>query len=402
MYDPDPDNIHNVLELSENKQKFDKIKERFMDNSDDLIEKMYSESETRVFIIQDYMSKDLSERIKKSFDNAKTKTKLKLKMCFLSDIRTSLFRAGSPTDLDIIWNYALQIIFIKILQPKYSMTKFRPPWYTDTDTYGQQITKIFKMYMDGIDDQMIKQEISKIQGFEPGVDIDLNLGSDIFGMFEMVKMNFDYVKKNYDVDLFAGMLVKKTYYFANDFIYTQAWSPQSSGETRVFVSKKNMNKFINYDNNEWDDKFFYIRYIRLYAYFDIFHKLIKNNHQSDYDGCYDCYRELMILGNHILWKKQGKMKFDGVMDVENFQNVIEDNIHELLELYNLINKYVYYGIKSSKCPSHNTQKTNYLLVDFYGNGYAYNVKINDQTEYIEKHNVLKKNPYDHGDGFGSE
>ena len=55
-------------------------------------------------------------------------------------------------------------------------------------------------------------------------------------MFEMVKMDFDYVKKNYDVDLFAGMLVKKTYYFANDFIYTQAWSPQSSGETRVLVT----------------------------------------------------------------------------------------------------------------------------------------------------------------------
>lgn len=437
LYDTNQYNMYDVLDLEVNREDMNKLKENYTKNSDDLVTKIFADS-SRVFIIQDYMSIDLSLKIKRAYDkfiksneskgDDKDKVK-KINMCFLSDIRTSLFRAGSPTDLDIMWNYALQIIFIKILQPKYAMTKFRPPWYSEEDIVGQHITKLFKLYVDGADSKKIYQEIDKIKEsdnnsnssmveyqinhssrkasiysdatihFKTGINEDLNISSDIIELFKMVKKDFDYVKDNYKVDLFGGMLEKKTYYFANDFIYTQAWAPPNSGETRVFVSRKNMDKFITYDNHEWEDKFFYIRYIRLFSYFDHFHKILKEKlprTDYDYDGCYDCFRELMILGNYLLCKGQKKSRFDGAMDIKKIQKIIEANTSEILDLYRLINRYVYYDLKSSqKCKSHNTQKMNTLSVKFYivfdpETVYAYNVQIDKKTEKIKKDNVIKK------------
>jgi hypothetical protein len=443
LYDTNQYNVYDVLDLESNREDMKKLKEEYTKDSDDLITKIFADS-NRVFIIQDYMSIDLSLKIKRAYDkfiesrkpieDQETVKVKKINMCFLSDIRTSLFRAGSPTDLDIMWNYALQIIFIKILQPKYTMTKFRPPWYSEEDIVGQHITKLFKLYVDGADSKKIHQEIDKIKEsdnnsesnssiveyqinhssrkistysdatihFKSGINEDLNLSSDIIELFKIVKKDFDYVKNNYKVDLYGGMLEKKTYYFANDFIYTQAWAPPNSGETRVFVSRKNMDKFITYDHQEWEDKFFYIRYVRLFSYFDQFHKILKEKlprTEYDYDGCYDCFRELMILGNYLLCKGQKKTRFDGVMDIKKIQKIIEANTSEILDLYRLINRYVYYDLKpSQKCKSHNTQKMTTLSAKFYivfdpETVYAYNVQIDKKTDKIKKENIIKKSTH---------
>jgi hypothetical protein len=378
------DNTYNVLNLDENKGTMKQIMEKFMEDSNNLVSDIYKD-EDRVFIIQDYMSIDLTERIKKSYDMYKKNDEYDIEMCFLSDIRTSLFRDGNPTDLDIIWNYALQIIFIKILQPKYSMTKFRPPWFDEGDLQAVTIIKMFKEYNEG-------------------KKVDFSLVSDtphLENMFIMVKKDFDFVKSNYDVDMFGGYLNHKTYYFENDFIFTQAWAPPKSGETRVFVSKKNINNFVTYDATEWENKFYFIRYIRTFSYFGIFYELLKNERGNDYDGCYDCYRELLVLGNYLA-KDHQKAKFNGVLDVKKIEEAIRDNIPKLLEMYELINKYVYYDLKPNfKCMfHHNTiKKPDYLIANFASDNddepYIYGIRIDENTkDTITENDIIYKYKYE--------
>ncbi len=372
------DNKYNVLSLQENKENMKKIMDNYMHDSDQLITQMHTDPD-RVFIIQDYMSIDLTKRIKKSYDMYRKSNNVK--MCFLSDIRTSLFREHSPTDLDIVWNYALQIIFIKILKPKYSMTKFRPPWFNTSDEFGTEINKLFKSYDEGKPFENTKQK-------------------EITNIFSMFKKDFDFVKENYGIDMLDGLMNQKIYYFANDFIYTQAWSPPKSGETRVFVSKKNIDKIIIYDNFEWENKFYFLRFVRLFSYFDVFYNVLKYEKDNDYDGCYDCYRELLILGNHLLTKKHGKAKFEGVLDIDKIKKVIESDVQQIFDIYKLINRYVYYDLKPNiKCYFHKTmnRKMDYFVANFYGkddqNPYIFGIKIHNNTEQISKNDVLYKYHY---------
>jgi hypothetical protein len=379
---------YNVLDLDNNYDRMDEIMQNFMNDSVNLVSDMYDDSSNRVFIIQDYMSIELADRIKKSFEYFKTNDENDIDLCFLSDIRTSLFREGNPTDLDIIWNYALQIIFIKTLQPLYSMTKFRPPWFNQSDTEGITILNLFKLYNENENED---EELS-----------------DMTDIFRMIKTDFDFVKKNYGIDIFDGYLDRKTYYFENDFIYTQAWAPSTSSETRLFVSKKNIDKFVVYDATEWDNKFYFMRFARSFSYFDTFYKVLKDVENNDYDGCYDCYRELLILGNYLLNQKRNKKsKFNGVLDIKRIKETIKNDVSKLQELYDLINKYVYYDLKPNfKCMYHHSiiKKSEYIIANFYSddieNPFIYGVKIDEASgndDDVTKNDIVYKYEYEIAD-----
>jgi hypothetical protein len=484
------DKKYNVLDLENNNDEIKSIMDKFMANSDDLVLDIYDDSD-RVFVIQDYMSTDLSIRIRAAYDKYK-KTGKQIKLCFLSDIRTALFGGNGPQDLDVLWNYALQIIFIKILKPQYSMTKFRPPWFDPSQGFGKQINKLFDQYnksenitepvsstvtettsatpnpkeseiegtpnpksfgfglalsqeseIEGTPNPKsfgfglaLSQE-SEIEGTPnpksfgfglalsqeseiEGTDSDSNpdsnpdsnsvqasgqdsdqdsvLGIKFKDVFQMIKRDFDFVKTHYGIDMFGEYMKGKLYYFFNDFIYTQAWAPPSSSESRLFVAKKNINTFIQYDNKEWDNKFYYLRFIRSFAYFGIFHSILKKNKHNDYDGCYDCYRELLILGNFLLSTGNKKLRFGDPIDIQEIETIIRSSGHQVQELYELINKYVFYDLKPNfKCQFHHniTKKPQYITAKFVGNEYQfiYEVRIDENTDIITKKDILYKYDY---------
>lgn len=341
---------YDVLNFTENVNKMNEIKENFYNNNYKKLIKEIMDGDERVFIIQDYMTKDLTKKLKQSLD---TYDDTKLKMYFLTDIRTNFF-GSAPIDLDILWNYALQIIFLKILNPEYSMLKFRPPYFADIDS---DIINKFKLFYS------CKQNNDNYT-------------------FNMMKDDLVYVKNNYNLDMFNNYLNKKFEYFDNNFIYIQPWAPIRSSECRLFVSKKNINKpYINYNQKEWDNKFYYMSLYRQYAYHSIFYDILKNkynmHYNMHYDGCYDCARELIILGNY-LQNKSDNITWE--IDLQAIKNTLSDdkNIKILSKLYKLINKYTYFDL------SHTNYKCKY-------HGYIKKVPHNIKLYYKISHKIHSLN-----------
>ena len=120
----------NVLDTfkSKNKQMYE-IKDEFeKENFKYTVRQLLDDNETKIHIIQDYMTNDLSKLISQSIAEAGHPTNV-----FISDIRTNLFSERGPLDLDIIWNDALQMMFLKNIRPNYSMIKFHPPLHSPID-----------------------------------------------------------------------------------------------------------------------------------------------------------------------------------------------------------------------------------------------------------------------------
>ena len=101
------------------------IKNKFY-NKKNIMDKIIK-SKTKFFIIQDYLNFELSDYLNKLINNSK----YKINLYFVSDIRSVLNK--EPSDIDILWNNALQIIFLKLLKPKYSMLKYRQYFYNKND-----------------------------------------------------------------------------------------------------------------------------------------------------------------------------------------------------------------------------------------------------------------------------
>jgi hypothetical protein len=290
-------NTYNVLNKDEKMKEF---MDDFYNNKLDVINHIMK-SDKRVFIIQDYLTIELTKKLKSYCNDS-------INLYFITDIRTTLIN-NEATDLDIIWNSALQIIFLKILLPKYSMLKFRTPFY---NTYDD----VLKYLKDNSDSFIFK--------------------------------DLEYAKKLCNVDLLKNYINKQYLYFNNDIIYTQAWAPIHSSETRLVISLDNINQpLIKYDNSKWENKFFFYRFIRYYKFYPIFYEKIKNIEKLHYDGCQDCARELMILLEYI-----GKSSKNFNYDLPKLSLLLdnEENIKELIKIYNLINEFTFFRLdKNFKC-----------------------------------------------------
>jgi len=73
----------------------------------------------RVRIINEYFTNDLAHQLKKEYDN----------IIYITDIRTS------PSEKDIKENQIMQKEWYEIMNPEYSLLKFRLPWEKDTFDY---------------------------------------------------------------------------------------------------------------------------------------------------------------------------------------------------------------------------------------------------------------------------
>ena len=352
----DDTQTYNVIDIADlphiNKMKsFKKLFQNYQKNIFDIM----VESTNRVFIIQDYMNIPLTLHLKQYIK----KSKHVLKIYFMSDIRSVLIPKFGASDIDILHNSALQIIYLKELNPIYSMLKFRPPF--------------FMQYV----------EITKLH-------------NNNYEYMEHVKDVFDYVIKNYSINIVDNFLNKKFEYFKNDFIYVQPWAPPVSTESRLFVSQNNISKpFMNYDNIEWENKFYYFKFIRLFKYYPFFYEKLKKYPELHYDGCQDCSREIMILVDYII-QDQNK---DKDYDFDKLLNKLdESNIHKLIYLYELMNTYTFFDLskKNYKCSStrktpigirkimHHTHTKHTKYINFYDKDLNY-ISIDDNNNMVKNY-----------------
>lgn len=225
--------------------------------------------DSRVYIIQDYMSDALCQLIRESIRIADTTSERPINLCFISDLRSRFFSSDSPIDLDFIWNDAIQLIFLKQLQPNFSMLKFHPPYME----YDSSIPLIKEMESGGTRNSM----------------------------FPILATDFKTCKEMYGLDFLEVYKAQhhKHVYFRSSNIWLQAWAPTSSSEARLIISKDDINApYQEYDARIWDDKFQYSRMMRGYAYYGAFYEQIKDIPGHIYDGCYDCAIEIIILLNY--------------------------------------------------------------------------------------------------------
>jgi hypothetical protein len=294
----------------------------------------------------------------------------------LTDIRTSIFdEEMGPHDLDVLWNYALQVIFLKVLNPDFSMLKFRPPFGNDIES---PVIKWFKEYNETNNIDIVPDKLRYIA--------------------KVVKDDLNFVKESYDLDLFGNYLKNKLFYFANDVIYIQPWAPTTSVECRLFVSKKNIsNSYVSYDIFEWENKFFYFNMYKHLAYFPTFHSKIKDD-IPDYDGCYNCMRELMVLGDYILKTQiNDEFKFSAKIDIDTIQELFDDPevIQRIGHVYKLINRYTYFDLSrgNSKC-QHGVirEPLTSVIINFYDGDMTcfYGVSFNKNTSVITRDNIKYK------------
>lgn len=245
----------------------------------------------RVYIIQDYMTRKLSELIRESLEIAKYED-----IGFVSDIRTNMF-GSYPMDGDYIWNDALQLIFMKTLKPRLSMIKFHPPYFAADD-----------------------KSISKLPQY---------MADDIL-----------YVKDHYKIDMIDMYKNRKYLYVANTIIWLQAWAPVTSSEARLIISEKNLTEPpVEYNHDEWDNKFMYFKLMRGYGFYDRYYKEMSKS--TDYDGCFDCTLEIEILLNFIL--KQSHF--------EPIQQLDPKYVKDILYWRRKIDKSLLWKA-TSKCPLH--------------------------------------------------
>ena len=348
------DKKYNVLDIDDKKHIEDM--KRFMNSFNEdrmnIIDYIFN-SNKRVFIIQDYMTIKLTELLKNYIYKISTQ---KPDIYFLTDIRTVLYGDLGASDIDILWNSALQIIFLKGLGPKFSMLKFRTPFF--------------------INQNKVKQ-----------------IAEDNSGKYDFIKNDLNFVKINYKIDLLKNYLQNKFLYFKKDFIYVQPWAPSNSAESRLFVSRENIDaNFIEYSSVEWENKFYFFNIIRFFKFFPLFYEKIKDVKGLFYDGCQDCAREIMIITDYILNNSnnnnnKNNKKNNFGYNLEVLANALENkNVQDKLrEIYELENKFLFYDLykKNYKCKHHGYMDSQRNYIKF-----MYNQKIikvfKDNKIFIEK------------------
>jgi hypothetical protein len=299
---------------------FDKS-EKYLKRMKDMMQYFYTNDEwnmidwvmrgdTRVNIIQDYMTPVLIERLGEYFKRAKN-----VNVYFVTDIRTAL--VGGPFDIDLLWNSVLQAIFLKVIKPTYSMLKYRVPFFND-----------------------VTRDIFKNQSKYPDLKFVFN--------------DLEYFKEKYQMDYVSKYLDGQFYYFEDTDILVQPWAPKNSSETRLFVSQQQIDRpMIRIDCEKFENRMFAFKFIREYKYFPIYHQQLKKYQNNDWDGCQDCAREIYICGSYLLSYPD---KMEDFVDQQQIADKLSDQsfYDQMMKIYNQINQYTFFDLskKNYKCPNH--------------------------------------------------
>lgn len=327
--------VHNVVNIYDNNHinSMKKIEEKFKKDKHKTILKDIYDDKNETFVIQDYMTIELSELLKKSKNPWSD-------IFIISDIRTNLFEAH-PSDLDVIYNNIIQWKLLVDLKPKNSMLKFHPP-YQNNEKYMIEIEK----YMNK--------------------DPKLNIPKFRKYIYDIIIPYIEIYQKKLKINIFEDYYSGKYHYLDNDIIFIQPWAPKASSEARLITS--NLNYKI-YKKEEWENKFKYITMMRQYKFNDIILKQIKkfNIEKYWYCGCYDCLLEQCIILYYIFKKCDMYTNYHDLLS--NIKDLDKQYLEKIPVYYNLINKFSGYNLhnrKNNKCLIHgwNTKpkKINYYFV----------------------------------------
>lgn len=294
--------LYNMLDIDKSEQN--KIKTIFEDNPINIFNKIIFSKEN-VFIIQDYMTIDLMKILCRNIDRNKIGDIL-----FISDLRTNFFESG-PIDLDILFNDCLQMTALDILQPNYSMLKFHPPYFN----------KDWNKHLD-------------------------NLTSE-HPLYSSIMTPINYISELTGKDIIAEHKQYKHYNYNNTKILLQPWAPTSSTESRLIISKQDILKknIINYDSKEWENKYFIIKYQRMYSAINIYDQILSNNTISSlgYCYCYDCFIELSIIIQYIVSRENSDILLNG--NIENYIPNEEDQKKIIEQIIYIGSKHINENLK---------------------------------------------------------
>ena len=217
-------------------------------------------SSYKIYIYEDYMT----EQIARLFSDTSC--------YFISDIRTNM-EGDSPSDLDIIWNSAQQLVWLDKMRPIKSMLKFRPPYNAQPNS-------------------------------------------------EIAAANYPEIiaSKALGIDFVADHAAGKFKYFQPETIFLQAFAGVNSSETRLIVS--NYSDFHEYDPKDYDEKFSCFNKIQRGL---IFHNHEMLDKSMRIDGCNDCALMAKIYSDY---NKKYNLKFDGLAQIKDITGIMNRSFQE--------------------------------------------------------------------------
>lgn len=277
--------------------------------------------DSRVYIVQDYMSESLCKLIYESIQIANTELKIATHTCFISDLRTNFF-GSSPVDLDFIWNDSLQLIFLKLLQPNFSMLKFHPPYFD----YKTSLPLIAEM----------------------------EAGSTTHAIYPIIAADLKTCREQHGLDFLAVYKERKNKhkYLKSSNIWLQAWGPSATSEARLIISKADIAApYQTYCGDEWDRRFQFNKLTRSYSYYGALYESIKDTPGHTYDGCFDCMLEMLVLLNYAF--RDRAPSSPTTMNISALVNLLKEPSVKttLVALQKQINDVVIYA-RTQKCFYH--------------------------------------------------
>jgi hypothetical protein len=217
-------------------------------------------SSYKIYIYEDYMTESIAQLFGKT------------PCYFISDIRTNM-EGVVPSDLDIIWNSAQQLVWLNKMLPIKCMLKFRPPY-------------------------MVQPNSEIVAANYPEISASKALG----------------------IDFVADHAAGKFKYFRPETIFLQSFAGVNSSESRLIVS--NYEDFYEYDPAEYDEKFSCFNKIQRGL---IFHNHNMLNKSMHIDGCNDCALMARIYSEY---NKKYNLKFDGLAQITNIMEKMGRSFRE--------------------------------------------------------------------------
>lgn len=230
--------IYSNYATKSNIYKINKTVSEMSDNEKNELLQFITDSKYKIFIIEDYMDAIYAKLFKD------------LNVTFISDIRSNSSDDGYPMDIDIYWNISMMFNWIQVMKPSESMLKHRMP-------FGSDASK-----------PMIVNE-----RYQESFDQSRAFGIDFYNDYKNDKMRMCHAK-----------------------LYIQAWSPISSTELRMRVTRADLNNIVEYDVKAIESKLCYYNNInRSYVY----HTNNNASEELNFCHCNDCALENKILSEYV-------------------------------------------------------------------------------------------------------
>lgn len=336
---------YNALNFKQNRNQMLDIKHQFMSGDSNLLELILSSDET-TFIIQDYMSIELAQTLGSGPESSS--------LLLISDLRTNLWSNSGPIDMDIFFNDCLQIAVLDIMKPALSMLKFHPPYFAPE---WRRYSKEF------------------------GPDHPL---------FDSINEPIKYASRLTGMDLMKEHLEKRHYNYKARNIALQPWAPTSSSEARLIISQETirLRNFEIYDSNSWENRFFIVRYQRMYSYFNTFEEFHKLG--LGYDGCLDCFIELAIICQYI---ERTSANISAFIPSKSQQKNMSTRVREVAELINHNLRYDLHKKTNKSCKLHGhmfRHSWNNFFVKVAGKWFTYKKGIIEAPKSYILHAGLKE------------